>query len=89
MYSEGTNGTDAGVIVLVVARGTGYVPEVCVVAREGLLNSVLADDGMGVAEDVADVVAGPLTDGVRFEDCSAVFDGVGLFAYAHLSVPLS
>ena len=43
---------------------------------------------MGVAEDVANVVTGPLAHGVGFENCSAVFHRVGLIAYANLSVPL-
>lgn len=89
MYSPWTDRTDAGVSVLVVTRGAVHFPEVCIVAREGLLNGVLADDRVGVAEDVADVVAGPLADGVRLEDCSAVFHRVGLLAYTDLPVPLS
>ncbi len=79
---------DAGVAVLVVAGGAVDAPEVGVVAREGLLDGVLADDGVGVAEDVADVVAGPLSDGIRLEDRSAVYCRVGLVANADLSVPL-
>lgn len=87
--SPWTDGADAGVTVLVLARGAGYVPEVRVIAREGLLDGILAHDRMGEAEDVADVVAGPGAHGVRFEDRSAVFDGVGLVADAYLAVPLS
>ena len=83
------HGADARVSVLVFTVGAFDFPEVRVVAREGLLDSVLADDGVGVAENVADVVAGPLADGVRFEDGSAVFRRVGLFAYAYLSVVLT
>lgn len=89
VHAPWTNGTDAGVPVLVVARGVGNVPEVQIVAREGILLDVSADDGVGVAEDVADVVAGPLADGVRFQYRSAIFHGVRLVAYAYLSVPLS
>lgn len=88
VYSPWTDGTDTGVSVFVVARGAAYVPEIRVVAREGLLHGVLADDGVGVAEDVTDVVAGPLTDWVCFEDRPAVFYRVGLVAYTYLSVPL-
>ena len=83
------DGTDAGISVLVVARGACYAPEIGVVACEGLLNGVLAYDRVGVAEDVADIVAGPFAHGIRLEDCSAIFHRVGLVAYAYLSVPLA
>lgn len=88
MYSPWTNGTDAGVSVLVFARGAAHVPEIDVIACKGLLDSVLAYDGMRIAENVADVVAGPFANGVCFEDCAGVFRTVWLFAYADLSVPL-
>ena len=87
--APGTDGPDAGVSVFVFTRGAFDLPEVGVVAREGLLYRILADDGVGVAEDIADVVAGPLAYGVRFEDGSAVLCGMGLFADTDLSVPLT
>ena len=89
MHSPWTDWIDAGVSVLGVARGAGNVPEAPVVAGEGLLNGVLAGDGVGVTEYIANVVAGPFADWVGFQYCSAIYRGVGLFAYAHLSVPLS
>ena len=80
------NGSDACVSVLFFANGAGHVPQVRAVAREGLLDSVLASEGVGEAGDVADVVTGPRCDGVRFEHRSAVLLGVvGLLAYAHLA----
>ena len=88
MYSPWTDGTDAGVSILVFARGAAHVPEVDVVARKGLLNTVLAHEVMGVAQDVADVVAGPFAIRVCFEECAGVLNSVRLFAYADLSVPL-
>ena len=44
---------------------------------------------MRVTEDITDVVTSPCADGVRFEDCSAVYCRVGLFADADLTVPLA
>ena len=89
MGAPGSNGADAGVAVFVLAGGALDVPEVSVVAREGFLDRILADDGVGVAEDVGDVVGGPLADGVGFEDGAGVLCGVGLFADADLAVPLA
>ena len=85
MYSPCANGTDARVSVLLFARGAAYVPEVRAVAGEGLLNGVLADEDVGKAGDVADVVTSPLADGIRFEDCSGVFHGVWLLANPDLT----
>ena len=53
------------------------------------MNGVLADDGVGVAEDVTDVVAGPFAYRVRFKDCSAIDCRMRLVADADLSVPLT
>ena len=53
------------------------------------MNRVLTYDGMGVTEDVADVVAGPLTDGVRFQYGSTVLCRIWLFADTDLSIPLT
>lgn len=89
MFSPCTNGADTGVSVLFFARGAAYVPEVHAVARESLLNSILADDVVGEAGNVADVVAGPFADGIYFEDRPGVSDRVWHFAYADLSIPLS
>ena len=89
MGAPGSDGSDARVSVFVITRSAFDVPEVGVVAREGLLHGILADDRVGVAEDVADVVAGPLAYGIRFEDGSAVLCGMGLIADADLSVPLT
>ena len=87
--SPGTDWADTRVSVLIVTGSALDIPELRVVTGERLLNGVLADDGVGVAEDVADVVAGPLANRVRFKDCSAVFDRMGLVAYAYLSIPLT
>ena len=87
--TPGADGSDARISVLLVACGVGYVEEVGVVACEGQCDTVLADDGVGESEDVADVVACPFTNGVRFQDGSGVFDRVGLVADAHLSVILA
>ena len=83
------DGSNARVSVLLVACGVCYVEEVRVVACEGQRDAVLADDGVGEPEDVADVVACPLADRVRFQYGSGVFDGVRLVANAHLSVILA
>ena len=83
--AERADGADAGVAVLVLARGILDLPEIGVVARERALHRVLADDGVGVADDVADVVAGPGAEGVGFDDGAAVFDGVGVVADADLA----
>lgn len=88
MYSPSTDWSDAGVSVLLVACGAGYVPEVCTVTCHGPLDDIFAGEAVRVAGDITDVVAGPLADGVGFEDCSGVFGRVGLFANAYLSVPL-
>lgn len=85
MYSPWTNGIDARVSVLVFAIGAGYFPEVRAVADEGASDGVKAGERVGNPEDIADVVTGPSADGVRFEDCSAVFDGVGLLSNANLT----
>ena len=82
-----TDRANARVPVFVIACRAVRVPEIGVIAREGLLDRVLTHDGVGVAEDVGDVVAGPLADGVGFEDCAAIFCRVGLFADADLAVP--
>ena len=87
--APGTDGSDAGFSVLIITRGAFDLPELGIVAREGLLHRILAHDGVGVAEDVADVVASPLAYGVRFEDSPAVYRGMRLFADADLSVPLT
>ena len=88
MYSPSTDWSDAGVSVLFIAFGAGHVPEICTVTCHGPLDDIFAGEAVGVAGDVTDVVAGPLADGVRFEDCSGVFGRVGLVTYAYLSVPL-
>ena len=85
VYPPCANGSDARVAVLVFARGAAHVPEVRAVAREGLLDGVLADEYVGKAGDVADVVTGPLADGIRFKDRSGVFHRVRLLADADLS----
>lgn len=87
--APGADGSDASVSVLFVACGVGYVEKVRVVAGEGQRDAVLADDRVGESENVADVVACPFADGVRFQDGPGVFDGVGLVADAHLSVVLA
>ena len=53
------------------------------------MNGVLADNGVGVAEDIADVIAGPFANRVCFKDGSAIFCRMGLVPYADLSVPLT
>ena len=87
--TPGADGSDARVSVLIVTCGVGYVEEIGVVASEGQGDAVLADDGVGESENVANVVACPFADGVRFQDGSGIFDGVGLVADAHLSVILA
>ena len=87
--TPGADGSDARVSVLFVACGVSHVEEVGVVASEGQRDAVLADDRVGESEDVADVVACPFADGVRLEDGSGVFDGVGLVTDAHLSIILA
>ena len=89
MRAPGTDGPNTRVSIFIFTRSALDLPEVGVVAREGLLDCVLADDGMGVAEDVADIVAGPFADGVRFENGSAVLGGMGHFADTDLSIPLT
>ena len=83
--TPGSDGSNARVSVLVVACGAGYVEEVGVVASEGQCDAVLADEGVREAEDVADVVACPFANGVRFQNGSGVFDRVRWVADAHLS----
>ena len=87
--APGADGSDACVSVLFVACGVGYVEEVGVVTSEGQGDAVLADDRVGESEDVADIVACPFADRVRFQDSSGVFDWVGLVADAYLSVILA
>ena len=87
--TPGADGSYARVSVLIVACGSGYVEEVGVVASKGQCDAVLADDGVGEAEDVANVVACPFANGVRFQNGSGVFDRVRLVADAHLSVILA
>ena len=87
--APGADGADARVAVLLLARGARHVPQVRVVARQRLLHAVLAHDRVRVAQDVADVVAGPFAHGVRLQDRAAVRHGVGLVADADLSVPLA
>ena len=43
------DGPDAGVAIFVIAGGAIDVPEVGVIAREGFLDRILTDDGVGVA----------------------------------------
>ena len=87
--APGADGSDARVSVLFVACGVGYVEKIRIVASEGQRDAVLADDGVRESEDVANVVACPFADGVRFQNGSGVFDRVGLVADAHLSVILA
>ena len=68
MLSPWSHGTDAGVSVGLVTLGAVDAPEIHLVAREGPLHRVFADQVVRVAHDVTSVVAGPCTDGVRFED---------------------
>lgn len=67
VHSVCADGADACVAVLLFAVGAGYVPEVGAVAGERLLHGVLASDGVGIAADVADVVARPCAHGVRLD----------------------
>ena len=90
MGAPGPHGPHARVAVLVLAgRAAGDAPEVRAVARQRLLHHVLAHDRVRVAEDVADVVARPLADRVRFEHGPAVLCRVGVVADADLPVPLA
>lgn len=89
VHSPCADGPDACVTVLLFAFGAGLFEQVPAVTCESLLDSVFAHDGVGETGDVANVVTGPCADGVRFEDRSGVFYGVGLLAYADLAVILS
>lgn len=89
MCAPRPDGADARISILIITSGALDLPKIGIIAREGLLDRILTDDRVGITQDIADVVASPLADGVGFQDSAAVFRRVWLFADADLAVPLA
>ena len=89
MSAPGTDRPNTRVSIFIFTCGAFDLPEVGVVACEGLLYCILTDDRVGVTEDVADIVAGPFANRIRLENGSAVLCGMGHFADTDLSIPLT